>query len=119
MGMSFIGQTSAHLPQLMQGVGSSVFVSFAVRNSSPEVVLVTGDSSPVSAVPVIGPPAINFTASSFTPPHASASAERGAPMGQSRFFGVVTPAPDTVTTRSMSGLPSSTASHTASAVITF
>ncbi len=60
MGISFMGQTSAHFPQLMQGVGSWAFVSFAVRNKKPEEVFVTKEFAPVSAAPVIGPPNVFY-----------------------------------------------------------
>ena len=55
--------------------------------------------------PIMGPPIRILKVLFFTPPQASRRSLMGVPMGQRRFLGSLTPEPETVTTRWVTGLP--------------
>ena len=111
-----MGHVSTHRPQRMHWCDT--WRSAPTSTSTPLVPLVTGTSSVRWARPIMGPPlTILFT--SGARPHASISARSGAPTRQRKLAGRATPAPVTVTTRSISGRPYRTASVIACAVPTF
>ena len=64
------------------------------------------------ALPIMGPPSRTLSTSSFSPPAASTRAETGVPTRQRKLLGAATPGPETVTTRWMEGIPSSTRQFT-------
>ena len=104
-----MGHTLTHLPQRMQAGCSTVRSSSSQKARMALVPLPMGASMSYWACPIMGPPIRILKVLFFTPPQASSSSWMGAPMGHSRFLGSLTPEPDTVTTRWVTGMPVYTA----------
>ena len=119
VGTRFSGQTSTQRPQRTHACSSAWRTSSCVSTVTPLVPLVTGLPRSPMANPIIGPPLITRAACSRSPPQKSTSSWYAMPTGTSKFFGCSIPAPDTVTTRWVNGLPRTTARATAAAVPTF
>ncbi len=119
-GSRLAGQTSAHSPQRMQGsAGGGGGSSSSVLASRQLVVLITGTSSEGRVKPIIGPPMIRRLSLSGMRPAKASSSFTGVPISTSTFIGRARASPVRVVMREISGLPSSTASWTATQVPTF
>src|SRR3989338_9369491 len=105
-----MGQASRHQPQRMHWEWEVVSISSSARNSTEEVVLVTGISRLETAKPIIGPPMTILDSSGVTPPRYSTMSLTLVPTLTSRLAGRLIPLPEMVITFSYRGLESTTAS---------
>src|SRR5690554_6577937 len=96
-GIKCVGHTETHLLHLIQLDGSGKEASFCVNNNIPEVPLVTGISNECCAIPIIGPPQITLSGSSFQPPQKSITSRYNVPTLTIKFLGSLTALPETVT----------------------
>ncbi len=99
--------------------GPALGASARLAASRQFAALVIGTWSLGSVKPIIGPPRISFDTRAVYPPACAIRSPAGVPSRTSRLHGWAMPSPVSVTTREISGRPSSTASATAAAVATF
>ena len=97
------------------GAGSS----WRVGASRQLLVLISGTSSAGRVTPIIGPPMIRRSSLRSSRPAKASRSCTGVPISASTFIGRASASPVRVVIRAISGLPSTTASCTATAVPTF
>ena len=112
-------QWVTHFPHPMQGLSSSRLTSSLVKKRTPDVFFCTGKSALFIAKPIIGPPEMILVMPGFKRMTSGMRSPIQVPIGASTFTGFSQAPPESVSGRSIRGMPLRNASEIAFIVPTF